>query len=124
MSFYESPLFIDVLLTSIYALLALTLGLTVWSMLRTLQMRNRERLTMGIPAKRIAWGVALLLCATLALTALTADTQPLTINGHLYDSSFWLRVSDMLINTSTVLIVVAVMCVALSALGIGRLLKH
>ena len=124
MSFYESPLFIDVLLTSIYALLALTLGLTVWSMLRTLQMRNRERLTMGIPAKRIAWSVALLLSATLALTALTADTQPLTINGHTYDSRFWLRVSDMLINTSTVLIVVAVMCVALSALGIGRLLKH
>ena len=124
MSFYESPLFIDVLLTSIYALLALTLGLTVWSMLRTLQMRNRERLTMGIPAKRIAWGVALLLIATLALTALTADTQPLTINGQTYDSRFWLRVSDMLINTSTVLIVVAVMCVALSALGIGRLLKH
>lgn len=124
MSFYESPLFIDVLLTSIYALLALTLGLTAWSMLRTLQMRNRERLTMGIPAKRIAWGVALLLCATLALTALTADTQPLNTNGHTYDNSFWLRVSDMLINTSTVLIVVAVMCVALSAMGIGRLLKH
>jgi NADH:ubiquinone oxidoreductase subunit 6 (subunit J) len=124
MSFYESPLFIDVLLVSIYVLTALTVGLTAWSMLRTLRMHNSERLTMGIPAKRIAWIVALLLAATLALTALTADTQPLNINGHTFDNSLWLRVSDMLINTSTVLIVVAVMCVALSALGIGRLLKH
>lgn len=124
MSFYESPLFIDILLMSIYALLALTLGFTAWSMLHTLQMRNRERLTMGIPARRIAWGVALLLIATLALTALTADTQPLSINGHTYDSSFWLRVSDMLINTSMVLIVVAAACMALSAIGIGRRLKH
>ena len=124
MSFYESPLFIDVLLVSIYVLTALTVGLTAWSMLRALRMHNSERLTMGIPAKRIAWSVALLLAATLALTALTADTQPLNINGHTFDNSLWLRVSDMLINTSIVLIVVAVVCVALSAFGIGRRLKH
>jgi len=105
-------------------LTALTVGLTAWSMLRTLRMHNSERLTMGIPAKRIAWSVALLLAATLALTALTADTQPLNINGHTFDNSLWLRVSDMLINTSIVLIVVAVVCVALSAFGIGRRLKH
>lgn len=124
MSFYESPLFIDVLLTSIYVLLGLALGLTAWSMVRALRLHDRERLTMGIPAKRIAWGVAALLTATLALTALTADTQPLSINGQPFVDHFWLRVSDMLINTSIVLIIVAVVSVALSTMGIGRKLKN
>jgi hypothetical protein len=32
MSFYESPVFVDALLVGIYVLLAVTLGLSVWSM--------------------------------------------------------------------------------------------
>ena len=122
MSFYESPLFINLLLISIYVLLAATLGLTAWSMVHSLRQRDRKQ-SRGIFSGWIAWGVVALLVATLFLTCLTASTQPLMINGETFDNPFWLRVSDMLINSSLVLIVVAAICTLLGILGIGRKLK-
>ena len=120
MSFYESPVFVDALLVGIYVLLAVTLGLSVWSMLRSLRLRERKTTEQGIPAKHIAWGVFALLVGTLALTCLLADTTPLYINGNAFTNRFWLRVSDMLINSSIILIVVATLGVVVSAMGMGR----
>ena len=120
MSFYESPLIINLLLIGIYVLLAATLGLTVWSMVHSLRQRDRKGQTRGIASKRIAWGVAALLVTTLFLTCLTASTQPLLINGEAFDNRFWLRISDMLINSSLVLIVIAAICTLLGIIGIGR----
>ncbi len=121
MNFYESPVFIDVLLGCIYVLLIATLGLTVWSMVRSLTMRERPSKVQGIPARRIAWGVFALLVATLALTCLLADTTPMTINGHAFTDTFWLRVSDMLINSSLILMIVAIVCTILGMWGVGRM---
>jgi len=109
MSFYESPVFVDALLVGIYVLLAVTLGLSVWSMLRSLRLRERKTTEQGIPAKHIAWGVFALLVGTLALTCLLADTTPLYINGNAFTNRFWLRV-----------IVVAILGVVVSAMGMGR----
>ena len=58
--------------------------------------------------RRIAWLTAGVLVVTLAVTWLTASTQPLNINGKIYADAFWLRISDMLINTALVLIVIVV----------------
>ncbi len=121
MSFYESPVFIDMLLGCIYVLLIVTLGLTIWSMVRSLSMRERASKIQGIPARRIAWGVFALLAVTLVLTCLLADTTPLTINGHAFTDTFWLRVSDMLINSSIILMAVAVICAVLGMSGVGRM---
>ena len=105
---YESPLFIDVLLITTYTLLLVAAGLTVWSLVRSARMLAGSRsATNGIPARRIAWLSVLLLAATLLLTWLLASTTPLSINGETYADTFWLRVSDMLINTSLVLIALA-----------------
>jgi hypothetical protein len=108
MSFYVSPTVIDVLLVSIYVMLALTLALTGWSVLRTMQFRKKGNKDQGIPARTIGWGVAATLICALAITWMLADTTPIIINGKAYDNVFWLRISDMLIYTSAVLIVLAV----------------
>ena len=124
MSFYEKPWFIDTLLISIYVMLAATLCLTVWSMVRAFRQRIREPQAPGLPTRLISWGVFALLITTLGLTCLTASTKPLLINGELFDNRIWLRMSDMLINSSAILIVVAVICAALGMMGIGRKLKN
>ena len=105
----ESPLFIDIVLYTIYVLLAAAVLLTVWSVVRGfrrsggLKVRGYEN---GVPVHRIAWLTAGVLVVTLAVTWLTASTQPLNINGKTFADAFWLRISDMLINTALVLVVI------------------
>ncbi len=108
MSFYTDPVFIDILLGTLYVMLVLVTLLVVWSAVRSLRLREGKELDWGFPSKRIAWGVAILVVATLAITALLADTTPLVINGKMYTDTLWLRIGDMMIWTSAVLIVVAV----------------
>ena len=63
------------------------------------------------------------LVLTLALTYLTGDATPLMSNGKPFDDAFWLRVSDMFINTSIVLIVLAAVAVGFGMSGVSRKLK-
>lgn len=117
----SSPLFIELLLWTIYALLAVAVGITVWSVLRTMKKQGpSERYSNGIAVRRIAWGTAAVLVVLLALTFLTGSTEPLVINGRPYNDTFWLRTCDMLINTALALIVIAVICVTYSTFRLYR----
>jgi len=105
---YESPVFVSLVLYTIYALLLFAAGLTAWSVVRGLRLQGR------LPHGRVAMGVGLLLVLTLTATWLLASTKPLNVNGKLFADVFWLRTSDMLIGTSVVLIVVAVASIVVS----------
>jgi hypothetical protein len=118
MNFYESQLFVDILLYTLYLLVIVGIGLVIWSTVRSLQLRGRSGekvLTLGT---RIAWGVALVTLCSLGIMVLMADTHPLLINGKSYTDAFWLRLSEMFINTSLLLI-----CVAVAAVLFGRFRK-
>ena len=114
---YESPLYVDIVLYTIYALLAAAVLLTAWSAVRARAMHRGDGGTEnGIPVGRIAWLTGGMLVLTLALTWLTASTQPLNINGRTYSDTFWLRASDMLINTALILIAVVTLLVAVTGI--------
>ena len=108
MSFYESDLFITILLGGIYILFAVAVILTAWSAVRTIRFRQQQKPDFGMPQKRIVWSVVILLVLTLGITYLFGSTQPLSINGDIYQDAFWLRLSDMFINSTLVLLVIAV----------------
>lgn len=120
MSFYESPLFVDLLLGFIYVLLVAALGLSLWSVLRSHRLRDRQSRENGVPAACIVWGVALLFVITLGLSWLLASTEPVMVNGRLFDNAFWLRAGDMFIYSSAVLVLVAVGCVLYGMSGLNR----
>jgi len=104
----------------IYVLLAAIVGVTLWSLLHGFRLGGGSARENGIPVRRIALGVAALLVVLLSVTALTASTAPLVINGKPYTNVFWLRVSDMLIVSSIVLIIIAALAVAAGKLRIRR----
>jgi len=113
-----SPLFVDVLLYTVYALLLAAVALVLWSCVRSIRLRNRsEAVENRIPARRLAWGVALMFVLLLAFTFATGSTEPIYINGKPFTNTLWLRVSDMLINSSLALIAIATLCAAWGGRG-------
>ena len=120
MSFYESDLFITILLGGIYILLAVAVALIIWSAIRTIRLRQQQKPDFGMPQKHIVWGVTLLLVLTLGITYLLGSSQPLSINGDIYQDAFWLRLSDMFINSTLILLVIAACVCGFSMLSKKR----
>ena len=111
---------IDFLLYTIYLLLAGTALLAVLSAVKSIVQGGGEPVINRIRVRLLAWGIGLSVTVVLLLTFLLADTTPLIINGKVFDNRFWLRVSDMLINTSMILMLVAALGVAFGLSGWSR----
>ena len=104
-----SSIFVDVLLVVLYLMLAATLGLTAWSVVRSLRRRTREQQpTRMVSARTTGIVAAALLAGALVLTFALASTQPLLINGEQFADALWLRLSDMFIFTTFIMLLVAV----------------
>lgn len=120
-----TPLYIDLLIYAMYALLLLAVVFTVWSMLRSARRQgSNSGRSNGVPSRRIGILTLLLLVASMVVTYLLASPRPIIINGTPFTDPFWLRVSDMLINTSGILIVIAAIAIFISYSGIVRKLKR
>ena len=114
---------IDLLFYVIYTMLALAVGLTGWSVVRSLACDHSEAVVNRIPVRRIAWGTVALLAVVMAVSYACGSTQPMVVNGQTFVSAFWLRVADMFIYTSAVLIIVASAGVLFGVSGLSRKLK-
>lgn len=95
----DITLFVNVVIVAMYVLLAVTLALSVWSAIHGVKTHQRQRST------RIAYGVAVGVGLVLLLTYLFGSTRALPSNGSLFTDAFWLRVADMLINSSILIII-------------------
>ena len=106
---YNAPLLTVFLITSMLALVAGTLILSVWSFVRKARMnRGSNRIVNNIPARRITLGVTAGTAALMLITYLCSSTDALTVNGSLFADTFWLRMSGMFIGTSIIMILTAV----------------
>jgi len=104
---YESPVYVSIVLYTIYALLLLAVGLTVWSVIRGLRRQGKSASTEhGIPRRKLVLATLGLLVVVMGLSWLLGGTQPLSVNGKPFVDTFWLRTSDMLIVTPIVLIAI------------------
>ncbi len=66
------------------------------------------------------WLVMGLTVVLLAVTYVLGSDQPLVVNGTLFRDAFWLKVTDMLIVSSVILIVVAGAFVVFGVSGLNR----
>jgi len=103
---FVSPLVADIMLWLMYIAVAAALIVTVVSVLKTVRFRTKDdEVVNGVPRTRMAWivGIAFLLC--LVLTFLLGSSEPVRTNGKLFTDTFWLKVTDMFIYTSLILII-------------------
>jgi hypothetical protein len=75
-----------------------------WHGVRT---HSRQRSALDLRhASAVSYGSMVLPLVCLFVTYWLGSTAPLTINGSLFADTFWLRVTDMFIYTSILLIII------------------
>ena len=118
---FNAPLLTDVVLVFMYVLVFLAAILAVAAIAIGFKARGKSQGKVNnIPAAKIAWGTAGLLVASLLATFLSGSAEPVPVNGVPYTDVFWLKATDMFINTSLVLLAVAVCGVVFGLSGYNR----
>ena len=122
--FEEGSALVDVLLWVVYLLLGVVSGLIIWSSIHSLLCHQKTvEPTRGVPARAIAWGAVALLAITLALTFLLGSSKPMLINNQWLKDVFWLKLADMFIYTTMIMLVIAAIGVVVGSSGIFRKVK-
>jgi len=121
---FNAPLFTDLLLYFMYLLLFATTFVFILAVVRGIKMRDKSKdVSNGVPAARIVLGVVGLLVASLVATFAFGSGEPMIISGERFAETFWLKVTDMFINTSIVLMIVAICTVCYGLSGWNRKLR-
>ena len=104
----ESDILIDIIIIAMYVLLAATLGVSAWSAWNGVRTHQRRQST------RIGYAVAGFTAFVLAVTWLLGSTRPIVSNGKVFDSQLWLRLTDMFLWSSIILIIVCSVIVVIA----------
>jgi hypothetical protein len=105
MNSFVSPFFADVMLVLVYVALAAAVGVSAYSVWHGLRNRRKgDDIVNGVPAGRIGWCVAIGLVVCLVVTFLLGSSSPVMTNGVRFSDTFWLKMTDMFIYTSILLI--------------------
>lgn len=110
---FNDPLLTNVLIILMWVMFFAAFCITVWSISSTLKKRGKAlRRENGIPVKKISYSIIIGTLILMLLTLAFASTKPMHINGAIYNDALWLRISDMFVNTSIVMIIFAGAAVA------------
>lgn len=113
---FNAPLFTNLLLGLVWLLMALAVGAAIFSVIRSWRRSSSEPAVQnGISGKkifRLTWGLTLLL---LLVSFVLSSAAPILINGDEYKDWAWLKLSDMFVDTSLVMLVGAVLAVLYGA---------
>lgn len=111
---FNAPQFTDAIIIFCYLMLAIAFIVVVVSMAFAMRRRGTAlRTTNGINATAIAVASVALLATVLGLTFACGSEEPMSINGKVYDDALWLRLADMMINTTLILTITAVLLIVL-----------
>ena len=106
MNSFVSPFFADVMLVLMYVAVVIALAVTAYSVWHGLRNRRKgDDVINRVPAGRIGWCVAIGLVVCLFITFLLGSSAPVVTNGVRFTDTLWLKVTDMFIYTSILLII-------------------
>lgn len=115
----------ELMLWLIYIVVATVVVAMAVSVVRTLRLHQTSMAVSNrVPQRRLAWGVTVFAVALVVVACLLGSSSPMLINGISYDDTFWLKVSDGLIVSSVVLMIVAACFVAYGLSGANRRIDH
>lgn len=105
---FNAPLFTDVLISLMCLLFLVAFVLTIYSIVKGYRLAvKEEKLSNGIPENKIFRITWLSTLAVLVITFLVGSVVPMLINGAEYEDWFWLKVSDMFVTTSCIMLIAA-----------------
>ncbi len=121
---FKAPLLTDAVLVFVYLLIVAALVIMACSVVRTIKRRDKSTdITNNVPESKILWCTAVLLLCCMVFTFLLGSSQPVKVNGTDFTQAFWLKATDMFINTVIVMLVVAVLGVAFGLSGYSRKIR-
>ena len=112
---FNAPLFTDVLIFLMWLFLIGGIGLAVYSMVKDYRSSRSEAVVNGVPVRRIFRITWLTLLAVLVLTFLLGGSDPMLINGENYADWLWLKLSDMFVITSLLMLLAGIGVVCFGA---------
>ena len=113
---FNAPLFTDAVLILGYLFVITAIGFAIWSVVRALKMRGKgDAYDNNIPTKHISYIIVGGVAALFVVTFLIGSSSEMIINGVKFTDHFLLKVSDMFIFTSLILMVVAIASVIFGA---------
>lgn len=113
---FNDPLFTDAVMVLMWLLLVVAAVLTVCSVVRAMHMEGTSvQEVNGIKERRIHRYTWLGTLAVMVLTFSLASSSGIKVNGAEYTDAIWLKVSDMFIFTSVILLLVAAAAVVYGA---------
>lgn len=121
---FNAPKLTDLVLVFIYLLTFAAAVLAGCAVVSGFRKRDRSQdVVNNIPAAKITLGCMALLVASLVVTFALGSTAPVMVNGVQYSDAFWLRATDMFINTSIIMLIVAIAGVVFGLSGYVRKMK-
>lgn len=114
---FNDPVLTDVLLFFIFLLFLFAVAVGIWAMVRGLKI-SRDEHDFSSQSDTKGFSIHSPMFLSVAVTVLTflsfiiffifGSSKKMTINGEAYNDTFWLKASDMFINTSILLLVIVV----------------
>lgn len=121
---FNAPMLTDAVVVTIYLFVLAAAALAVCSLINGRRHRDRSLAVVnGIPVARITTAITILTIVCLAATFILGSPEPMAINGTRYADAFWLKATDMLINTTIILLIIAVCGVIFTLSGYNRKIK-
>lgn len=113
---FNNPLFTNLLLGLMYFMLFVALVVAVCALVgESRKRRDEERVVNGIPKSKISLLVFGGTFILLALFGVLGSSEPIMINGRMFTDRFWLKATDLFINTSLVLLLMVIVAVIYGA---------
>ncbi len=112
---FNAPLFTDVLIVLMWIFLVGGVALAGYSMIRDYRKSKSEAVVNGVPVRRIFRFTWLGMLLTLVITFGLGSSAPMLINGEHYEDWLWLKLSDMFVFTSVLMLVAGVGAVIFGA---------
>ena len=112
---FNAPLFTDVLIGLMWLFLVGGVVLAIGSMIKDYRFSKSDAVVNGVPVRRIFRFTWLGTLLVLVLTFLVGSSDPMLINGEHYADWIWLKLSDMFVITSILMLVAGVGAVIFGA---------
>ncbi len=120
---FNAPLFTDVLIGLMWLFLVGGIGLAIYSMWKDYRGSRSEAVVNGVPVRRIFSITWIGLLALLVLTFALGSSDPMLINGENYVDWLWLKLSDMFVITSLLMLLAGMGAVIFGATRYIRKVK-